>query len=100
MSKPKWGDFIKKESLEEGSQYFLAKRGNIGDQYHEHFFLYARGLNGKTQWSVKPGIALRFGKDTMFENLSNNPDLWAIKVPDDADSRWSARKPPVRRYKR
>lgn len=56
---------------------------------------YSRGLNGKTLWSVKPGIAIQaYGGKQLIKTFATNAalNLVAIEVPADASTRWRARK--------
>lgn len=52
-------------------------------------------LNGKTGWSIKPGIAMQCkGGDKLRKLLTEKASdgVIAIEVPKDADKRWRARK--------
>lgn len=87
-----WIKEVTLEQLQEGRAYFLAKKWEsecAGTSYMFH----SRLLNGKVQWSSKPGIAVRcVANEKLREILTEHADLVAIEIPADADSRWKARK--------
>lgn len=74
--------------------YFLAMtpQGNGGTWF------WSRYLNGKEQWSSKPGIGIRFvgGPALIAKITEHGGKICAVEVPADADKRWKARKHPVR----
>jgi len=76
------------DELQDTACYFIAKPFGKGS-----FIFYSKGLNGKTIWSVKPGLAVHFkGGEKLKEALRKFDDLVAIKIPDDYATRWKARK--------
>jgi hypothetical protein len=87
----KWVKEVEAEDVRDETFYFLATRPPT--RMTPHLF-HAEGLNGKKCWSQKPGIALRYkGSDFVREELKRNPNMVAVIVPNDADTRWRARKP-------
>lgn len=89
-----WIKFIPREQLVEGEVYFIGRHRNPGDPYHEGCTFLGRGLNGKTMWTEKPGIAIKAVCDDAFRAvLDEDPAYKAVAIPADADKRWKARKP-------
>lgn len=100
MAQP-WIIEVPAAKLDPRKEYFLANR-------HEHppgrfnYAFYSRGLNGKTMWSSKPGIAMRFdGGEKLKAFLAEHTFCTALEIPKDAATRWKARKrvPSWRRRK-
>ena len=87
-----WIKEVSLAQLQEGQTYFLAKKWEskcAGTSYMFH----SRLLNGKAQWSSKPGIAVRcVANDKLREILTEHADYVAVEIPVDADKRWKARK--------
>lgn len=82
-----WVKIVPTAEVKDGAQYFIGKIVGPG------VWLHARGLNGKLQWSEKPGIAIRCeGSDKFRAYLAENTGCVAVEVPADADKRWRARK--------
>lgn len=89
----KWIKFVPRDQLIDGAEYFLGRHRNKGDPYHEDVDFLGKGLNGKQQWTCKPGIAIRAICNEKFrKTLEENPDLVAVEIPKDAATRWKARK--------
>lgn len=89
MSK-KWIREVEAEQIKDDSQYFIAIRP--ASRMTSHLFS-ARGLNGKTCWSEKPGIARRYqGSEELRKYMKQRNDLVAVLIPPDANTRWRARK--------
>lgn len=88
-----WIKFVPAESAVLYEDYFIGRRRNVGDPYHESCDLLCQGLNGKQIWASKPGIALRLAFDEgLLMLLNKQPDWTLISIPSDADKRWKARK--------
>lgn len=85
----KWVVEVEHDAIDPAGIYFLAIRPVTRMTLH---MFAARGLNGKSCWSEKPGIAKKFLGETIVEHLRNTPSQVAVIVPDDADKRWRARK--------
>ena len=81
------------EDAVELEDYFVGRRRNVGDPYHETCDFLCRGLDGKQFWGHKPGIAMRLELDDGLRTLLNNHSDWTlVAIPADADKRWRARK--------
>jgi hypothetical protein len=91
-----WIKFVPVDKIVKGKEYFIGRHRNQGDPFFEHCDLLGRGLNGKVQWTQKPGIALCVSDDTLLDYLKKSPDFKAVEIPADAAKRWKART-PVRR---
>ena len=86
----KWIKEVEADQIADNAQYCIALRP--ASRLASHMFS-ARGLNGKTCWSEKPGIAKRYeGGEELREHLRQRKDLIAVAVPADADTRWQARR--------
>lgn len=85
-----WVKTVEVDDVQDGKTYFIGRRlesNAVGQLF------WSRPLRGKDQWTVKPGIALRYtGDDDFREVLRKNPIAVAIEVPANADRRWRARK--------
>lgn len=87
---PEWVKAVEADNVQDGKIYFIGRRSetHVGIQ-----LFWSRPLRGKDQWTVKPGIALRYtGDDDFRELLRKNPVAVAVEVPANADQRWRARK--------
>lgn len=88
---PSWARKVPHEALVEGEHYFLAVMHGLT------FRMVGRGLNGKALLTVKPGIAIHAKyDDKMRAYLDNNPEYFAVAIPGDYATRWTARKKPYR----
>lgn len=88
-----WIKFVPVELAVQHEDYFIGRRRNIGDPYHESCDLLCQGLDGKQMWGSKPGIAMRLEFDDGLRMLLNERSHWVlVAIPADADKRWRARK--------
>lgn len=88
-----WIKFVPTEEAVQHEDYFIGRRRNIGDPYHEACDLLCKGLDGKQIWGSKPGIAIRAELDDGLRMLLNRHPDWAlVAIPADAAKRWKARK--------
>lgn len=86
-----WIKEIPTKSLIEGEVCFLAKR-IVGANSTSYLF-HGRDLSGKLLWTQKPGLAIKALVDSKFlKILADDKSLVAIKIPADADKRWTKRK--------
>ena len=91
-----WIKQIPVAETKEDKSYFIARSYNNG----KSFDFWSCYLNGKENWSIKPGIAIRYhGGESLIRTFAKNPqaELIAIEVPADADKRWRARKHSITR---
>jgi hypothetical protein len=92
-----WIKVVPADQMVEHEDYFIGRIRNKGDAFHECCDLLGRGLDGKTRWTGKPGIAIKVEcDDGLRALLAKNPDWSVIAIPADADKRWRARKPSRR----
>ena len=86
----KWITEVEHADIKDHAVYFIALRP--ASRSASHMFS-ACGLNGKTCWSEKPGIAKRYeGGEALREHMRQRNDCIAVQVPADADTRWRARR--------
>ncbi len=84
-----WIKIIPVEETLETHEYFIGRRGKSCCSF------WSRLKSGKTEFTSKPGIALRYsGGPRMVEDFARNSklNLVAIEVPPDADKLWKRRK--------
>lgn len=86
-----WIKYAEIDDIQENKEYFIGRRKEnncVGNLF------WSRPLRGKDQWTVKPGIAIKYsGSEDFKEMLRKNPIAIAIEVPANSDKRWRARKP-------
>ncbi len=87
-----WIKEVPLAQLQDGQTYFLAKKWESGCAGTSYVF-HSQLLNGKVQWSSKPGIAIRcVANEKLRAILAERADCVAIEIPADADKRGKARK--------
>jgi len=85
-----WIIEVEPDLIKDGKLYFVAMKPPT--EMAPHLFS-ATGLNGKSCWSQKPGIANRYrGCEKLRKEMRQKTDLIAVDVPANADSKWKARK--------
>lgn len=70
----------------DGEEYFVSRK-STPDMY------IGRGKNGKTIWTLKPGIALHVPYDETLRKLMAEHEDWILyHIPEDWATRWRRRK--------
>ena len=93
---PSWIKEVPVAEIVEAKSYFIARKWIAGNSRTPSYLFHSRLLNGKSDWTCKPGIGIRYvGGAALKEELSKDRGdviLVAIEVPSDASKRWKARK--------
>jgi hypothetical protein len=86
---PKWVKPVECHEIVDDVAYFLALRP-VTDM--GQWMFYAELKSGKRQFSLKPGLAIKFlGSEKLRCTLKDSPDLCAVEVPPNADRKWRSR---------
>jgi hypothetical protein len=87
---PKWVKSVEYHEIVDDVAYFLALRPvtEMGQ-----WMFYSELKNGKRQFSLKPGLAIKFiGSEKLRCTLKDRPELCAVEVPPNADRKWRSRR--------
>ena len=85
----KWIREVAPADLQDGVQYFLARRPRTA---MDCYWFLAENRKGARSMSMKPGLAVRVEcGDELRAFLEKHADHCAIAIPADADRRWKMR---------
>lgn len=97
---PSWIKEVPVAEIVEAKTYFIARKWIPGNSHTPSYLFHSRLLNGKSDWTSKPGIGIHYvgGAALMEELLKDRGEvvLVAIEVPADASKRWKARRRRLR----